>query len=195
MADIVLATFDAKWIHASFGLRCLRANLGELRDRSALFEFDLETRALDAAEAILAVSPRIVGLGVYVWNATLSLQLARLLKQLRPELVLVVGGPEVSYETEAQELARLADHVVRGEADLAFAELCRARLHSEVELPHLIDAPPPRIEQLAWPYDEYDARDLAHRVVYVEASRGCPFTCEFCLSALEIPVRAAPLEG
>ncbi|MBK9385646.1 MAG: DUF4080 domain-containing protein [Planctomycetes bacterium] len=195
MPDIVLATFDAKWIHASFGLRCLRANLGDLRERSAILEFDLQTRPIDAAEAILASSPRIVGLGVYVWNATLSLQLARLLKQLRPELVLVIGGPELSYETESQEIAQLADHVIRGEADLVFAELCRARLHGGDEMPRLLDAPPPRMEELAWPYDEYDARDLEHRVVYVEASRGCPFTCEFCLSALEIPVRAAPLEG
>jgi hypothetical protein len=195
VADIVLATFDAKWIHAAFGLRCLRANLGELRERSAILEFDLQTRAIDAAEAILALGPRIVGLGVYVWNATLSLQLARLLKQLRPELLLVLGGPELSYETEAQEIAQLADHVVRGEADLVFAELCRAHLHGGAEMPRILDAPPPRMEQLAWPYAEYDARDLEHRVVYVEASRGCPFTCEFCLSALEIPVRAAPLEG
>ena len=63
MADIVLATQNAKWIHASFGLRCLRANLGPLRERSVLREFEVSQRATDVAEAILADAPRIVGLG------------------------------------------------------------------------------------------------------------------------------------
>jgi len=190
MADIVLATQNAKWIHASFGLRCLRANLGELRERAVIREFEISQRPVDVAEAILAERPRLVGLGVYVWNAAPALQLARILKQLAPEVTLVVGGPEVSHESEAQAICRLADHVVRGEADLAFADLCRAVLAGEAR-PHTIDAPLPHFPQLAWAYDEYDDRDVAHRVVYVESSRGCPFTCEFCLSALDVPVRKA----
>jgi hypothetical protein len=190
MADIVLATQNAKWIHASFGLRCLRANLGDLRERSVIREFEISQRPVDVAEAILAERPRLVGLGVYVWNAAPALQLARMLKQLAPEIVLVVGGPEVSHESEAQEICRIADHVVRGEADLAFPELCRAVLAGEAR-PRVIDAPLPHFPELAWPYDEYDDRDVANRVVYVESSRGCPFTCEFCLSALDVPVRKA----
>jgi hypothetical protein len=190
MTDIVLATQNAKWIHASFGLRCLRANLGALRERSVLREFVAAQRPADVAEAILAERPRIVGLGVYVWNATPALQLVRVLKQVAPEVAIVLGGPEVSHETELQEICALADHVVRGEADLAFRDVCTALLAGEA-VPHVVDAPLPHFEQLASPYDEYDATDVAHRVVYVEASRGCPFTCEFCLSALDVPVRKA----
>ena len=190
MAEIVLATLNAKWIHASFGLRCLRANLGELRDRSVLREFEISQRANDVVEAILGEAPRLVGLGVYVWNASLSLQVVRLLKQVAPDVVVVVGGPEVSHESELQEICRLADHVVRGEADLAFRDLCRVVLTGGVA-PHTIDAPLPHFAELASPYDEYTAEDLAHRICYVEASRGCPFTCEFCLSALDVPVRKA----
>ena len=193
MPAIVLATQNAKWIHASFGLRCLRANLGALRDQSTILEFEVSQRPADVAEAILAAEPAIVGLGVYVWNAGQALQLARILKAVRPALRLVVGGPEVSHETDRQEIAAVADHVVRGEADLLFADLCRRLLAGERDVPHVLDAPPPHLEQLAWPYDEYTDRDIAHRVVYVESSRGCPFTCEFCLSALEVPVRKAPL--
>jgi radical SAM superfamily enzyme YgiQ (UPF0313 family) len=193
MPTIVLATLNAKWIHASFGLRCLRANLGELRDHSVLREFELAQRPADVAEAILAEAPRIVGLGVYVWNAVQSLQLVRILKHVRPDLKVVVGGPEVSHETERQPIAAVADHVLRGEADLAFADLCRRLLAGEPGLPAVLDAPLPHFGELAWSYDEYDDRDLAQRVVYVEASRGCPFTCEFCLSALDVPVRKAPL--
>ncbi|MCA8965729.1 MAG: DUF4080 domain-containing protein, partial [Planctomycetes bacterium] len=195
MPAIVLATQNAKWIHASFGLRSLRANLGELREQSAILEFEIGQRPNDVAEAILAAQPKIVGLGVYVWNAGPALQLARILKAVRPELRLVVGGPEVSHETERQAIAAVADHVVRGEADLAFAALCRRLLAADTDVPRVIDAPLPHLEQLAWPYDEYTDRDLAHRVVYVESSRGCPFTCEFCLSALEVPVRKAPLQS
>ncbi|HEX6810992.1 MAG TPA: DUF4080 domain-containing protein [Planctomycetota bacterium] len=194
MPAIVLATQNAKWIHASFGLRYLRANLAELRDDSVILEFEISQRPADVAESILAQSPRIVGLGVYIWNAGPALQLARILKRVRPELCLVVGGPEVSYETELQEVCAVADHVVRGEADLAFADLCRRVLAGEHALPHVVDAPLPHFEQLAPPYAEYGQTDIDHRVVYVESSRGCPFTCEFCLSSLDIPVRKAPLE-
>jgi len=192
--DVVLATLNAKWIHASFGLRYLRANLGELRERSVIREFEAQQRPVDVAEAILAETPRIVGLGVYVWNAAQSLAVAKVLKRVRPELLLVVGGPEVSYESEQQQICAVADHVVRGEADLAFAALCRQLLAGE-RPPRIVDAPLPHFERLCWPYDEYTERDTAHRVVYVEASRGCPFTCEFCLSSLDIPVRRAPLPG
>jgi len=194
MTTIVLATQNAKWIHSSFGLRYLRANLGELREQSTILEFEVGQRPVDVAEAILAAQPRIVGLGVYVWNATQALQLARILKQVRPGLCLVIGGPEVSHETDQQEIAAVADHVVRGEADLAFRDLCRSVLAGAPGLPRAIDAPLPHFDQLAWPYDEYTAADVAHRVVYVESSRGCPFTCEFCLSALDIPVRKASLQ-
>jgi radical SAM superfamily enzyme YgiQ (UPF0313 family) len=194
MPSIVLATQNAKWIHASFGLRYLRANLAELREQSTILEFEISQRPVDVAEAILAQDPRIVGLSVYVWNAGPALQLARILKAVRPDLCLVIGGPEVSHETEQQEIAEVADHVVRGEADLAFRDLCRRVLAGENDLPHVIDAPLPHFEQLASPYDEYTDRDIAHRIVYVESSRGCPFTCEFCLSALDIPVRKAQHE-
>lgn len=192
MPDILLVAQNAKWIHASFGLRYLRANLGELRPRSAIREFVIEQRPADIAEAILAEEPRIVGLGVYVWNAAQALSLVRVLKRLRPSLVVVVGGPEVSHETEQQEICRLADHVVRGEADLAFRDVCGAVL-AGARVPHVVDAPLPAMNALAPPYDEYTDADIAHRIVYVESSRGCPFTCEFCLSALDVPVRRADL--
>jgi radical SAM superfamily enzyme YgiQ (UPF0313 family) len=194
MPDLLLATLNAKWIHASFGLRYLRANLGDLRERSEILEFEISQRPVDVVEAILQRRPRLVGLGVYIWNAQPMLQVVRLLKAVAPHVVVVLGGPEVSHESERQELCRLADHVVRGEADIAFRELCRARLAGEVP-PHTIDAALPHFGELVLPYDEYDERDIAHRIVYVESSRGCPFTCEFCLSALDIPVRKVELES
>jgi len=214
MPDIVLATLNAKFIHASFGLRYLLANLGELKSRTRLLEFDINQRPLDIAEKLLAESPRIIGLGVYIWNVAETTAVVAAIKRIRPEVVVILGGPEVSYETEQQEIVRLADHVITGEADLEFAEVCRLLLDRGVPLtrpaghplpirwgegrgegpPKVIRAPLPEFSQLALPYELYDERDIAHRVIYVEASRGCPFTCEFCLSSLDVPVRAVNLE-
>src|SRR5207248_76012 len=67
-------------------------------------------------------------------------------------------------------------------------------LKRELQLPKIIAAPLPELSQLKLPYGFYDEKDIANRIIYVEASRGCPFTCEFCLSSLDVPVRAAPLD-
>lgn len=214
MPDIVLATLNAKYIHASFGLRYLMANLGELKDRACMAEFVINQQPLEIVEAILAHEPRIVGFGVYIWNVTQTTEVVALLKKLRPELIVILGGPEVSYETEGQEIVALADYVITGEADVKFAEVCRELLGLAAEgqrsreaktdsaplplcpsaakanAPKIIAAELPALNQLASPYDLYTDEDLKHRVIYVEASRGCPFTCEFCLSSLDIPVRA-----
>jgi len=192
--DIVLTTLNARYIHAAFGLRYLMANLGPLRERAALVEFDINQKTTDMLESILAQEPRIVGVGVYIWNAEPALRLVSDLKRLRPDVTVIVGGPEVSHEVERQEICRLADYVVTGEADLAFAELCQKLLGGTRPLTHVIAAPLPQLEQLTLPYEVYGAQDVAHRMIYVEASRGCPFRCEFCLSSLDVPVRNVPVE-
>lgn len=207
MPDIVLATLNAKYIHASFGLRYLMANLGELRERACLLEFVINQQPLEIVEALLRHEPRIIGFGVYIWNITQTTEVVAMLKKLRPDITIILGGPEVSYETEQQEIVALADHVITGEADLKFAEVCRGLLRDtdtpvcenangrQECLPQVIAAELPPLAQLASPYELYTDEDLKNRVIYVEASRGCPFTCEFCLSSLDIPVRAFPLEA
>jgi hypothetical protein len=185
MPDIVLATLNAKYIHASLGLRYLYANLGTLRERATIAEFTLDQRAADVAEQLLALSPRILGLGVYIWNATETLQLVATLRQVAPDLVIVLGGPEVSYEQADQPLVANADYVITGQADLAFAALCQQLLTGAHPADRIIEAAPPPLDALALPYRYYSDTDIARRLVYVEASRGCPFKCEFCLSALD----------
>ncbi len=194
MAAIVLTTLNARYVHASFGLRYLRSNLGALRERCEIVEFEIRQRPVEVVERLLLRQPQVLGLGVYIWNARETLEVVRLLKRIAPEVMVVLGGPEVSYETDQQPIIELADYVITGEADQAFARLCEQLLGGERPTPKVIAAPLPSLENLALPYDEYNWEDLAHRVVYVEASRGCPFTCEFCLSSLNIPVRQAPLE-
>jgi radical SAM superfamily enzyme YgiQ (UPF0313 family) len=191
---IVLATLNAKYIHASFGLRYLFANLGDLQADAEIFESDINQRPLDIAEAILAKNPEILGLGVYIWNATESRELVQILKRVCPSLTIILGGPEVSYETTDQPIVHASDYVVTGEADLKFAEVCRAILRREPLAQKIHAADLPDLAHLELPYQFYNDRDVANRVIYVEASRGCPFTCEFCLSSLEIPVRQFPIE-
>ncbi len=199
MPDIVLTTLNAKYIHAAFGLRYLLANLGPLQPRARLVEFDIHHRPTDIAEVLLAQNPKIIGFGVYIWNVAPATEVVATIKRVRPDIIVILGGPEVSYEVEGQEIVRLADHVITGEADLKFAEVCRgllgdgSRARSPHQFPKIIPAEPPEFSQFVVPYDLYTDDDIAHRIIYVEASRGCPFTCEFCLSSLDIPVRQAPL--
>jgi len=203
MAEIVLSTLNARFAHAAFGLRYLLANLQDLRDRAEILEFDISHRPLDVAEQLLARQPRIIGLGVYIWNIEPTTRLVSDLKRIAPEVTIVLGGPEVSYEAHDLELTRLADHVIAGEADVAFRDLCRELLaqpgdNGSGRLPRpekFLAAPLPQFGDLQLPYSLYNAQDIAHRVIYVEASRGCPYECEFCLSSLDIPVRQAPLEA
>ncbi|HZN66976.1 MAG TPA: cobalamin-dependent protein, partial [Tepidisphaeraceae bacterium] len=195
MADIVLTTLNAKYAHAAFGLRYLLANLPPaLRERAAILEFDVSQRPVDVLEVVLARRPKVVGVGVYIWNVDQATRLVADLKRVSPETTIVLGGPEVSHETEQQEIVRHADYVVTGEADLAFADLCEKLLAGRRPLQKVIPAEPPEFDRLGLPYDRYTEEDVAHRVIYVEASRGCPFRCEFCLSSLDVPVRNVPLD-
>lgn len=195
MAEILLSTLNAKFAHAAFGLRYLQANLGPLRDRSEILEFDISQRPIDIAERILERDPRVLGLGVYIWNVVPTTELVGILKRARPQMTIVLGGPEVSHETNQQEIVRLADFTITGEADLEFARLCDRLLRGLRPLQNVIQADPPTFADVQLPYDLYTDKDVAHRVIYVEASRGCPFTCEFCLSSLDVPVRQAQLES
>src|ERR1041385_4333131 len=123
MVEIVLTTLNAKYIHAAFGLRYLLANMGDLRPRAQLVEFDINQRPLDIAEVLLALNPRIIGFGVYIWNVAESTEVIAAIKRVRPDIQIILGGPEVSYETEEQQIVTLADYVIKGEADLKFADV------------------------------------------------------------------------
>ncbi|OQX15505.1 MAG: B12-binding domain-containing radical SAM protein [Thiothrix lacustris] len=184
-STIIIATLNARYTHASLGLRYLLANQGEWQAQTSMMEFTITMRPLDIAEQLLIGKPRIIGLGVYIWNITETTALVALLKALAPEVVIVLGGPEVSYETAQQAIVQQADYVITGAGDVSFRQLCGQLMQGHQPLNKIIAGEQVPLAQLTLPYTQYTADDLATRSIYVEASRGCPFKCEFCLSALD----------
>ncbi len=189
---IVLATINARYYHSAFGLRCLLANMGDLRSETGILEFEGRVDVAEAVRLILARTPEILGLGVYIWNVLKMTELIRLVREATPDIVIAVGGPEVSYSSHP--VARLADYTVCGEADTAFAELCAKILTGTAPNRGVIKPPPPDLNTLKPPYYLYSEEDIACRVIYVEASRSCPFHCEYCISALGNETRYFPVE-
>lgn len=194
MSDIVLTTLNARYSHASLGLRCLLANLGAMRSQAVLREYTIKRDPQEIVDDILACRPRIVGFGVYIWNVVETTCVLAMLKRLAPEVVVVLGGPEVSHETEGQEVVALADHVITGPGEISFMRLCQRIMDGDHVEDKLIPGLATPLDELALPYGEYSDEDLARRIIYVEASRGCPFKCEFCLSALDKTAKPFPLE-
>jgi radical SAM superfamily enzyme YgiQ (UPF0313 family) len=206
MAGITLATINAKWIHPSLALRLLKANLGPLEDSCEIAEFALRQRPEEKRSAILAAGPRILGLSVSIWNHKQTLDLLKELDKAWKEPgvpakpVIVLGGPEVSFLPGSAEIFTYADFVIRGEGEKAFAELCASLLDTAERAGlaafsgKFIETEAADLSRIDPGYRLYTAEDLDRKLIYVEASRGCPFGCEFCLSSVETGVREYPLE-
>ncbi|MBF0366152.1 MAG: DUF4080 domain-containing protein [Oligoflexia bacterium] len=193
--NIVLVTMNARYSHSALGLYYLKANLQELQEQAHITEFTLETKIEDCVEEIFAYTPKIVGIGVYIWNVEKMLALAQMLKLLAPKLLIVGGGPELFYEVEKHPLFPYLDYVIPGEGERVFYSFCKnifqGKLPGESKiLPR--DFPP--LESLLSPYPLYSEENIKNRRVYVESSRGCPYHCEFCLSSRETKVRHFPLQ-
>lgn len=194
LQTIVLATRNARYIHTAFGLRYLLANMNELAASTRLLEFTHQDQPEQIVESILANNPVILGLGVYIWNLEPLTEVARSIKKTAPGIKLILGGPEVSYPENRPEICDWADHVICGEADLAFADMCRGLMAGRHPAGKFIASSPPPLENINLPYAGYNSEDVAHRILYAETSRGCPFQCEYCLSSRDPKVRYLPEE-
>lgn len=193
MADIVLCTVNARYYHTAFGLRCLYAQMGTLQDSTCIIEFEGRVSAGEVVAALRRENPAIAAFGVYIWNSSLLERVLPELRRAMPKTRIVLGGPEISHDTTSHPLYHLADIVICGEADIMFTEVCRDILAGR-ETPRIIAAPLPDLKAIALPYAAYNDIDLNRRIVYVEATRGCPGRCAFCMSALEKGIREFPIE-
>ena len=147
---ILLATLNAKYSHASLGLRYLQANMlrhggPDLHAVTALHEFTIDTPPEQVVHTLVqACGPAqagqvaIVGLGIYIWNVVQTTEVVRQLKAQRPDIRVVLGGPEVSHEWQSQAIVGLADYLITGWGDVSFPRLCRALVHGPQPLMKLI---------------------------------------------------------
>src|SRR3989339_614573 len=185
MHKIILATINSKYSHCALGLRYLLANLKELISETSIREFTSEQRPVDIAEELLQEDPTIVALGIYIWNLEISTEVVKIIKQINPQCCIVLGGPEISYEYHHREIFIHCDFLITGEAEEAFYNLCLRILSGDkCSLPKVITPAPPDLTTLTLPYDYYLPADIQNRIIYLEASRGCPYGCEFCLSSI-----------
>ncbi len=192
---ILLSTLNARYTHAALGIRYLKANLNELESIAHIREFTINQSTEEILEAIYEEAPTLISFSIYIWNYRETITLIRDLRELMPDLIITVGGPEVSHEYEDAEFFPLVDYLITGWGDISFYQLAHALL-VEKNPPEekVIKGIEPPLSEIKLPYYLYTDEDIAHRTVYVEASRGCPFKCEFCLSSLDKTAWRFPLE-
>ncbi len=205
---IVLVSLNAKFIHSNLALRYLRAAIEPEFTDVHLVELQSNDDLRKSAARVYELQPDVLGFSCYIWNIETTLALVRDLKQVLPDVRIVLGGPEVG--PRACELLRQIpeiDFVVAGEGEAAFLALIN-QLKTGAENPNIpgvytrlttqpatgkapMKALP--VEQVPLAYRERDIDELRNKLVYVETSRGCPFRCAYCLSGNE-HVRFFPLE-
>jgi len=188
---IVLATINARFSHTSFGLRYLLANLHEYEKNAEMIEYSGAHDVEEIAEELILKKPNVISFGCYIWNIERIIEICKIIRAVRPEIKIILGGPEASYENE--EFRPHCDYIICGEGEEAFYELVKQLDNGETHKEKII-CKLPDITKIKMPYYLYSDEDIKNRLIYVEATRGCPFCCEFCLSSLSKKVREFDLD-
>ncbi len=190
MPKILLFALNSSYTHTNLAVRCIRKSLTAAGYSCDIAEFNLKDKRRRVLEALVRTDADIYGFSAYIWNMRELCEFAADLKKLRPETVIVFGGPEVSFDCEEILLAHpYIDCIVTGEGEDAF--VCLAEKYATGDaLPRIIDGGIySHFTQQGMLYTP-DEMNEGSRVVYYESSRGCPFRCAYCLSALGGKVRA-----
>lgn len=200
---VILTTLNAKYIHTSLALRWLYVANKDRLDIS-FREYTIKEESDKITEQLLETNAEIIGISVSIWNVNQSKELISRLKKRNPQLIIIVGGPEVSYEPEFFIHNWDIDYVISGEGEFILGDLVTAiQREEEVRMDgvsskklistKVVQADIKRLAALSSPYQlEEDKENLKNRMVYFESSRGCPYQCQYCLSSLEKGVRYFP---
>lgn len=192
---ILLTTLNARYMHTAFGLRYLYANMGELQSQTQIVEFTIQEQPINIAEKLLSYQPKIICFSAYIWNITELSSIISLIREISPQVKLIIGGPEVSHAPDLPAVCEQVDYVISGAGEKSLPDLCAQLLANKKPLNKLVDGVILPLEQLNMPYEYYTDEDIKNRLIYVEASRGCPFKCEFCLSALDKTAKPFSLDA
>ncbi len=205
---VVLSTLNAKYIHTSLAIRCLKA-YSEKEFDIELAEYTIKDPVMNIVSDLYRRQPDVIGFSCYIWNIEETIRVLEVLKKVMPATRIVLGGPEVSYDTE-QWMQRLpqVNFIVIGEGEETFHQLLQeiegaGKYHfiygvayrKGEEIIVMPGRPKQDLNELPSPHRfPEDIPHLAKRVVYFETSRGCPFSCQFCLSSIEVGVRYFDIE-
>ncbi len=202
----LLIGINSKYVHTALGLRYV----GEYAKMQGfdvhLIEETINTPILTVLEKIMDCKAEVYAFSVHIWNKPFVFRLISMLKKLRPEAIIVVGGPEVAFDAERifAELPAI-DYIVQGEGEKVFAEFLATYKSGNVPA-HIaykrdgaveLNGGVTVIEDLSLlPFPYFDLAEVvaAHKIVYYECTRGCPFNCSYCLSGISRSVRKRPLE-
>lgn len=205
---VLLATLNAKYIHTSLAIRYLKAYCESDFDIE-LAEYTIKDPALNIVSDLFGRNPDVIGFSCYIWNIEETISIVRMLRKVMPSVKIVLGGPEVSYDThEWMQRVPEIDFIVMGEGEETLHHLLtelrgEQKYHFVYGLAYrkkdeiIVGPPRPKLDlnDIPSPHRfEEDRGSLSKRVVYFETSRGCPFSCQFCLSSIEVGVRYFDLE-
>ncbi len=209
--NVVLSTLNSKFIHSSLALRYLKA-YGEAHGQAYdIVEYTINMPVLHILSDITEHDIDVLGFACYIWNIEMTLHVVDMVKAVRPDIKIVLGGPEVSFTAdELLERCPNIDYIVQGEGEEAFHALVTALQLGNDGLNPVIPGVRGRrngsilgsaeavevrdLSTIPFPYTEEDMKDLEHKIIYYESSRGCPFSCQYCLSGNKNTVRFFPQE-
>lgn len=200
---VIASTLNAKFIHTNLAIRYLKAYAAP-EFEVEIAEYTINDPVLNIASDLFAKKPDVIGFSCYIWNIEETVKVIQILRKILPDAVLVLGGPEVSYDV-VYWLKRLPEinYIVIGEGEATFKELLEylaggKTITDVMGIGFMKNGKPvinpirPKIDLREMPspfrFPE-DIPNLSKRVTYIETSRGCPFSCQFCLSSIEVGVR------